>query len=79
MNRIEFRTFHPDLDPATTIMIDGYAPGFRMISHWPGHGTAEALRHDLTTGSALREAQLATRARRPHPFYWAAFQVTGAR
>ncbi len=58
MNRIEFRPFHPDLDPATTIMIDGYAPGFRMISHWPGHGTAEALRHDLTTGSALRYAEM---------------------
>lgn len=26
---------------------------------------------------ALREAQLATRQQHPHPFYWAAFQLTG--
>lgn len=26
---------------------------------------------------ALREAQLATRRQHPHPFYWAAFQLTG--
>jgi CHAT domain-containing protein len=26
---------------------------------------------------ALREAQLATKARYPHPFFWAAFQLTG--
>jgi CHAT domain-containing protein len=26
---------------------------------------------------ALREAQLATKAQYPHPFYWAAFELTG--
>jgi CHAT domain-containing protein len=27
--------------------------------------------------SALRDAQLATKAKYHHPFYWAAFQITG--
>jgi CHAT domain-containing protein len=26
---------------------------------------------------ALRESQLATRSSHPHPFFWAAFQITG--
>lgn len=56
MTRIEFQPLHPGLDPATTVMIDGYDPRFRMISHWPGHRTSDALRHDLTTGSALLNA-----------------------
>ena len=53
MSELRFVPFSPDLDPAHVVMIDGYAPGFRMISHWPGHGTPAALRHDLTTGSAF--------------------------
>lgn len=53
MTNLQFRSFHPDLDPTSTVMIDGHAPGFRMISHWPGNGTPEALKHDLTTGSAF--------------------------
>ena len=59
-----FQSFHPSLDPATTVMIDGYAPGFRMISHWPGHGTPDALRHDLTTGSAFLYAEMSESRRR---------------
>lgn len=47
-----------------TVMVDGYAPGFRMISHWPGHGTPEALRHDLTTGSAFLYAGMSESRRR---------------
>jgi hypothetical protein len=35
-----------------------------MISHWTGHGTAEPLRHDLTTGSALRYAEMGEAQRR---------------
>ncbi len=58
MTRIEFQPLHPGLDPAATVMIDGYDPRFRMISHWPGHRTPDALRHDLTTGSALLYAEM---------------------
>ncbi len=64
MPRLVFQTFHPELDPATTVMIDGHAPGFRMISHWPGHRTPEPLRHDLTTGSCLMYAELSESERR---------------
>lgn len=39
MAQLRFEPFHPDLDPAMVVMIDGYAPGFRTISHWPGHST----------------------------------------
>ena len=28
-------------------------------------------------GEALRQAQLATLAKYPHPYYWAAYQLTG--
>ena len=64
MAGIQFQPFHPDLDRATTVMIDGHAPGFRMISHWPGHGTPEPLRHDLTTGSAFLYAEMSASQRR---------------
>ena len=64
MTNFQFQPFHPGLDRATTVMIDGYAPGFRMISHWPGHGTPEPLRHDLSSGSALRYAELGEEQRR---------------
>jgi len=32
---------------------------------------------DKDKGAALRQAQLDTKKRYPHPFYWAAFQLTG--
>jgi len=35
------------------------------------------LAHGLKPAAALREAALAVRAKYPHPFYWAAFVVTG--
>jgi CHAT domain-containing protein len=37
----------------------------------------ENLRAGQAKGEALRQAQLATLARYPHPFYWAAYQLTG--
>lgn len=58
MPELKFVPFHPGLDPSDTVMVDGYAPGFRMISHWPGHGTPDALRHDVTTGSALAFSEM---------------------
>ncbi len=64
MSNLQFQSFHPDLDPTTTVMIDGYAPGFRMISHWPDNGTPEALRHDLTTGSAFLYQEMSDVVRR---------------
>jgi hypothetical protein len=63
MRKLRFVPFAPDLDPARVVMIDGYAPGFRMISHWPGHGTAPPLRHDLTTGSAFLYSDMSEAAR----------------
>jgi CHAT domain-containing protein len=35
------------------------------------------LAHGLKPAAAVREAALAVRAKYPHPFYWAAFVVTG--
>jgi len=37
----------------------------------------EALRAGKAPGAALQEAQRATRARYPHPYYWAAFSLLG--
>jgi hypothetical protein len=48
-----FAPYSPDLDPGAVVMVDGWAPGFRMISHWPGNTTPQPLRHDVTTGSAF--------------------------
>lgn len=64
MTNLRFESFHPGLDPATTVMIDGHAPGFRMISHWPDNATPAALRHDLTTGSAFLYGEMSNSARR---------------
>ena len=64
MSELRFVPFSPNLDPSQVVMIDGYAPRFRMISHWPGHGTPASLRHDLTTGSAFLYADLSEPERR---------------
>ena len=47
------------------ISVDGAwgAPGLNL-SHWPGHRTPDELRHDLSTGSALRFARLPDARRR---------------
>ncbi len=49
----------------TVISVDGAfgAPGLNL-SHWPGNTTPEALRHDLSTGSALLFAKLYPAERR---------------
>ena len=41
------------------IRVDGFWPGRGLVlSHWPGHATPADLRHDLSTGAALRFAAL---------------------
>lgn len=55
-----------DAAPAElAVSVDGAfgAPGLEL-SHWPGHRTPEALRHELSTGCALRFAALPERERR---------------
>jgi CHAT domain-containing protein len=37
----------------------------------------ESLREGQAKGEALRQAQLAILQRYPHPYYWAAYQLTG--
>jgi CHAT domain-containing protein len=37
----------------------------------------ESLRAGQAKGEALRKAQIATLAKYPHPYYWAAYQLTG--
>jgi CHAT domain-containing protein len=37
----------------------------------------ENLRAGQSKGEALRRAQLATLAKYPHPYFWAAYQLTG--
>lgn len=58
------------VDPASTVCVDGVAAGFRSLSHWPGNDTPAPLRHDLSTGIALRWAALppARRERLVGPF-----------
>ncbi|MEM7310192.1 MAG: DUF6687 family protein, partial [Planctomycetota bacterium] len=45
--------------PEPVLLVDGVfdAPGLNL-SHWPGHRTPQALRHDLSTGSVLAFARL---------------------
>ena len=41
-------------------------------------GFYDALRLGVDNAEALRRAEIAALRRNPHPFYWAAFQLTGA-
>ena len=43
--------------------MDGTAPGFRTLSHWPGNSTPAAVKDDLSTGIALNVARLSPAAR----------------
>jgi CHAT domain-containing protein len=36
------------------------------------------LKRGLSKAAALQAAQIATRKKHPHPYYWAAFVLTGA-
>ena len=47
----------PGPDPVISVDGASKAPGLNL-SHWPGHRTPKALRHDLSTGSALLFAAL---------------------
>jgi CHAT domain-containing protein len=66
-----------------------YAGAGRVVSTlWPIEDEATAqlmasfyghLKAGRPKAAALRDAQLALRARYPHPFFWAAFQITAGR
>lgn len=57
--------FHdPRATPSPVVSVDGVAPLGPNFSHWPGHRTPDDLRHDLSTGSALRLAALSDDERR---------------
>ena len=45
------------------VYVDGTADGFRSLSHWPGNSTPAELKHDLSTGIALRWAGLSAARR----------------
>ena len=59
-----------------------------MVSLWAAHDESTAqlmvecysrMAHGASRATALREAQQAVRALFPHPYYWAAFALIGAR
>lgn len=50
---MQFRFTSPDLDPDRAVCVDGVCEARLNLSHWPGHRTPPALRHDLSTGIAL--------------------------
>lgn len=59
-----------------------------MVSLWAAHDEATAqlmvecysrMAHGASRATALREAQQAVRTLFPHPYYWAAFALIGAR
>jgi CHAT domain-containing protein len=58
------------------------------VSMWPAADAATVavmvrfynnLASGMSRGSALRQAQIATRCEFPHPYHWAAFSIVGAR
>ncbi|MGE5468819.1 MAG: CHAT domain-containing protein [Ignavibacteria bacterium] len=57
---------------ASLWQVDDRATGQLMTSFY------KALRSGADKSEALRRAQLETLRTNPHPFYWAAFQLTGA-
>jgi hypothetical protein len=48
-----FAFYHDQLDPETTLLVDGLAPRGASLSHWPGNRTPERYRADTTTEMAL--------------------------
>lgn len=57
---------------ASLWQVDDQATGELMQSFY------ETLRQGRGKAEALRESQITTSRRHPHPFYWAAFQLVGA-
>ena len=51
--------------------VDDLATAYLMIRFYRGMQQTDKL-------SALRKAQLETRKKYPHPYYWASFQLTGS-
>ena len=57
--------------------VDDQATAELMNEFYRGLKPADAAAAAKDKREALRQAQLATRAKFPHPYYWAAFQLTG--
>ncbi len=61
---MRFRFHDPSAPPAPIVSVDGVTPRGPNFSHWPGNRTPPDLRHDLSTGIALRLATLTEAERR---------------
>jgi len=62
MAELVYRHWGDDLDPATTVCVDGLAPCRLQLSHWPGNATPRELKHDLSTGICLNLARSENRS-----------------
>lgn len=51
-----FSYYRATLDPDRTLLVDGFEPKGRHLSHWPGNRTPAPYRADTTTEMALRLA-----------------------
>lgn len=51
---MHFRFLDDDLDLERAVCVDGVCDARLNLSHWPGNRTPDHLRHDLSTGIALR-------------------------
>jgi len=54
MPKLQFEYYHYNMDPATTIMIDGSGPIPKQLSHWPGTTTPKQYWADSSTAICLR-------------------------
>lgn len=60
---LRYRHYTRSLNPDECICVDGVAPAKLNLSHWPGNRTPPELKHDLSTGMALKLAQSPDRER----------------
>ncbi len=60
---LAYRHYTRSLNPDQCLCVDGVAPAKLNLSHWPGNRTPPELKHDLSTGMALKLAQSPDRER----------------